>query len=255
MTNTVAVAVRDDGDIVLVDAGWSAEACQDARKAIGRVKAGVLGVQLRPEDAIVAQLRVLGFDPGRVRAIVATHLHSAHVGGVEDFPNAEVVVSQAELRAYWGAPAASRGPASPYRASNLARAGRIRAVQLDGTPTYGFPGSCDVFRTGEVVMLDAPGHTAGGVAVALRGPRGTFVHAGDAVLQRWEFGGTPPGPSIYARRSLHTRKARRELARTYESLRCCEVDPRRPTIVPSHDAEVFEALPQMPGTPRAGGAL
>ncbi len=252
MTNTVAVAVRDDGDIVLVDAGWSAEACADPGRAVGRMKAGLLGMKLRPDDAVVAQLRGLGFDPARVRTIVATHLHTGHVGGVVDFPNAEVVVSQAELRTYWDAPPSTRTTSSPYRARDLARAGRIRAVRLDGTPTYGFPGSFDVFASGEVVLLEAPGHTGGSVAVALRSPRGTYVHAGDAVLQRWEFGRSPPGPSIFARRSVSGRRARRELERTYESLRNCEADPRRPTIVPSHDAEVFETLPQAPGHARAG---
>jgi glyoxylase-like metal-dependent hydrolase (beta-lactamase superfamily II) len=176
-----------------------------------------------------------------VRAIVATHLHLDHVGGVGDFPNAEVVVSQRELKAYWAAPRGSR-----YRARDLARTGRIRAVSLNGTPTYGFPGSVDPFGQGDVMMLDAHGHTSGSVAVALRGPRGTFVHAGDAVYQSWEFGLSPAGPCLAARQIAWSRP---DLARTYGSLRACEADPRRPVVVPSHDAHVFDRLPQRPSTP------
>jgi glyoxylase-like metal-dependent hydrolase (beta-lactamase superfamily II) len=239
MTNTVAVAVRDNGDIVLVDAGWDTATCESPVRQLGRVRRTVLGVRVRAEDAIALQLRGLGLDPASVRAIVATHLHLDHVGGVRDFPNAEVIVSQRELKAYWGAP---KGGA--YRARDLARAGRIRAVALDGTPSYGFPGSADPFGHGDVVMLDAHGHTSGSVAVALRGPRGTFVHVGDAVYQSWEFGLSPAGPCLIARQIAWSRP---KMVSAYGCLRACEADPRRPVVVPSHDAQVFDRLPHRPG--------
>jgi len=249
MTNTVAVVVRDGGDLVLVDAGWDGATCEAPAREMGRVRALVLGVRLRHEDAIASQLRGLGLDPGRVSAIVATHLHLEHVSGAIDFPNAEIVVSQSELKAYWDAPRRSL-----YRARDLARSGRIRAVVLDGTPTYGFPGSVDPFGRGDVVMLDARGHSAGSVAVALRGPAGTFVHVGDAVYQSWEFGLAREGPSLASRQSAWHRE---ELKRTYDCLRACQADPRRPVVVPSRDADVFARLPHAPGarvTPGANAA-
>ena len=236
LTNTVAVAVRPDGDLVLVDAGWSTDTCANPVRSLGRVRALFLGLRVRREDAIAEQLQRLGFEPGRVRAIFATHLHLDHAGGVDDFPNAEVIVSQAELKTYWNV-------ASPaYRARDLARAGRIRAVALDETPSYGFPGSADPFGDGRVVMLDASGHTPGSVAVALRGPRGTFVHVGDAVYQRWEYGASG-GPGVF---SSVQGWSRAEIKRTHGCLRACEADPRRPTLVPSHDADVLEGLQRAP---------
>jgi len=237
LSNTVAVAVRADGDLVLVDAGWSSVTCASPTRSLGRLQTLGLGLRVRSEDSIAVQLRRLGYEADRVRAIFATHLHLDHVGGVEDFPNAEVIVSQAELKAYWHA----RSPA--YRARDLARAGRIRAVALDQTPSYGFPGSADPFGDGRVVMLDASGHTPGSVAVALRGPRRTFVHVGDAVYQRWEYGSATKGGGLL---SATLARSRAGFARTLDSLRACEADPRRPTLVPSHDAEVFAGLPQAP---------
>jgi glyoxylase-like metal-dependent hydrolase (beta-lactamase superfamily II) len=237
LSNTVAVAVRPDGDLVLVDAGWSTETCARPARSLGRLRALGLGLRVREEDAIVEQLRRLGFEARRVRAIFATHLHLDHAGGVDDFPNAEVVVSQAELRAYWD----SSSPA--YRARDLARAGRIRAVALDETPSYGFPGSADPLGDGRVVMLDASGHTPGSVAVAIRGPRGTFVHVGDAVYQRWEYGGSPKGPGLLGAALAWSGS---DVARTLDCIRACEADPRHPTIVSSHDADVFNSLPHAP---------
>jgi glyoxylase-like metal-dependent hydrolase (beta-lactamase superfamily II) len=116
-------------------------------------------------------------------------------------------------------------------------------VALSGPPTYGFHGSADLFGDGQIVLLDASGHTSGSAAVALRTPRGTFVHVGDAVYQRWEYGMSPPGPSLLGRVLAASRPG---LARTYGALRSCEADPRRPVVVPSHDAEAFAGLPHAP---------
>src|SRR6185437_8155290 len=138
MTNTVAVVVRDDESVVLVDSGWDAATCEDPRRQLGRVRSAVMGVRLTGADAVAAQLRKLGIGAERVRAVIATHLHLGHVAGVADFPNAEVITSDRELEAYRDTPRAAG-----YGARDLARAGRIRPVKLAGTPSYGFHGSAD----------------------------------------------------------------------------------------------------------------
>ncbi len=257
LPNTVAVAVRDDDSVVLVDAGWSVAACAAPLREIGLLASALLGVRVMPDDAIASQLRALGIHPLRVQTIVATHLHLDHIGGAADFPNAELVVSQPELEAMLRAP---RWKQTGYRAKDLARAGRIRAVALDAGPTYGFPASADVFGDGQVVLLDARGHTRGSAAVALRcvgervgervggaataAPR-TYVHIGDAAYQRWEYGLAPAGPGLLSR-ALAWSTA--ELTATYARLRACEADPRRPVVVPSHDGDVFAQLPHAPAS-------
>jgi glyoxylase-like metal-dependent hydrolase (beta-lactamase superfamily II) len=239
MSNTVAVGVRDDGSVVLVDVGWSLETCADPVSALGALRARVMGARVGEGDAIVTQLRALGIHPVRVQTIVATHLHMDHVGGATDFPNAEVVVSRPELEAFMET---RHRLTSGYRAEDLARAGRIRSVPLDAGPTYGFPSSADLLGDGEVVLLDARGHTPGSVAVALRG-RQTYVHVGDAAYLRWEYGVSPSGPCPLARVTAWNRE---EQVRTYGSLRACEADPRRPVVVTSHDEDVFATLPHAP---------
>ena len=237
LSNTVAVVIRDGGDVVLVDAGWSRQTCESPRASLGWLRSTTLGIRVRREDSIAAQLEAFGIGADRVTTVVATHMHLDHVGGVVDFPNAELAVGQRELDAFW------KHASQAYRAEDLRRVGRIRALATDAGPTYGFSASSDLFGDGEVVLLDARGHTAGSVAVALRTPRATYVHVGDAVYQSWEMGLSPRGPSVLARL---TAWRRRELGRTYDALRACEADPRRPTLVPSHDAEVFARLPHAP---------
>jgi glyoxylase-like metal-dependent hydrolase (beta-lactamase superfamily II) len=232
----VAVVVRDSGDVLLVDAGWSEEACEGVARVYGRLRSVYLGARTRRDDAVVRQLARLGIARDRVKAIVATHLHLDHVGGVEDFPDAEVVCTDAELSAH-------RARKSPgYFARDLERA-RVRAVALAGAPTYGFPASHDLFGDGEVTLLDARGHTQGSCAVALRAREQCYVHLGDAVYQTWEHGLSPAGPSRFARITAWSRSQQRA---TYEHIRACEADPRRPILVPSHDMTTYRRLPHAP---------
>lgn len=237
-SNTIAVAVRDSGDVLLVDVGWSAEACVDPAALLGRVRAAALGVRARPGDAIVDQLRALGVERSRVKTIVATHLHLDHIGGACDFPDAQVVCTDRELRAFRGL----RRDIG-YRADDLAKSGRARTVILVGPPVLGFRASHDLFGDGEIVLCEAQGHTPGLAAVALRTPNRTYVHVGDAVYQTWEYGLSRPGPSPVAR---ITGWRGEEMKRTYAAIRACEAHACKPIVVPSHDMSVFERLPRKP---------
>jgi glyoxylase-like metal-dependent hydrolase (beta-lactamase superfamily II) len=135
---------------------------------------------------------------------------------------------------------------------------RLRPVNLSAGPSYGFPASLDLFADGEVVLLDAHGHTPGLVAVAIRGRESggagdgrCYVHVGDAAYQAWEWGLAPAGPCAISRLTAW----RMDLLRLrYASLRDCEADPRRPILVPSHDATIYAQLPHAPEERRAGSA-
>lgn len=238
MSMTVAVIVRQNGDLVLVDAGFSETTCRNASTALGKIRALSLGVDLCARDGIATQLRVLGFDTSRVTTIIATHFHLDHIDGARDFPNAEVIVSQRELTGLFRFP-----PDPGYRVDDLAREGRLRVVAVEGEPMLGFPKSRDLFGDGRVILLDARGHTTGNTAVALMGGERPYVHIGDAVYSSWEYGTETPGPSALARLTAHDRVA---LLETYGCIRACAADPSRPIIVPSHDVEVFRTLPRRP---------
>lgn len=234
---TVAVVVRPNGDVALVDAGWSAATCAEPRRALGLVYASTLGVCVSPRDAIVEQLKGLGIEASRVKTVLPTHLHLDHVNGVADFPDAEVICTEEEWRAWKRRP---RGVG--YREKDLGGRDRLRAVQLASPAHLGFPGSHDVFGDGSVVLLRAVGHTRGHTAVAVRGTERLYVHTGDAADLRWEW--ERGQPSIQSRWIAWSVK---HLQATYECLRACEADPARPFLVAAHDDDVFRTLPHQPG--------
>jgi glyoxylase-like metal-dependent hydrolase (beta-lactamase superfamily II) len=159
------------------------------------------------------------------------------VGGAGDFPNAEILCAADELVAH-------RRRGLGYRAADLAHSGAVRALRLDQEARYGFPASFDLFDDGELVLLDARGHTAGSVAVALRpqGPR-AFLHVGDAVFDTAELL-VDAKPTPFSRFIAWNRAALQRTHRAIASAPYAEDEVLE--IVPSHDAAVFAGLPHEP---------
>lgn len=227
----VAVCERDDGSILLVDAGWSAEECSHPGD-IGLLQR-VLGVRVRPGDDVASQLRRAGLDPARVTTIVATHLHLDHVGGAVDFPNAELVATHDEAteayRTTW---------MSAYRKQDLERVRRLRLVRLSPIPRLGFSHACEL--DDEVTLLDARGHTPGHAAVAVREGSTLWVHGGDTAYSRRELdaGVLSPLSRFMAQDRGSVRVAQRRLKR-------CEGEQANVRVVLSHDGRGFAALPKL----------
>lgn len=113
-----------------------------------------------------------GVDPADVEVVLLTHLHWDHAGNCDLFPNARVLVQQAELR-YAIAPGrffrkSFLSPLSGWQHPPFLVAG---LDVLDG-PAEIAPG---------VRVVPVPGHTPGSQAVVVDTERGRFLIAGDSV--------------------------------------------------------------------------
>jgi glyoxylase-like metal-dependent hydrolase (beta-lactamase superfamily II) len=126
-------------------------------------------------------LQACGLAPADIGTVLVTHLHSDHVGGLVGpdgaaavYPNAEVVIPEAEA-AYWLADGAE------VRAPEGARAGFRRAHAL--VAAYGDR----IRRAGEGEVLPgidavlAPGHTPGHTAYRVRSGDRPLLIWGDVV--------------------------------------------------------------------------
>lgn len=233
LSMTVGVARMDDGGVVLVDAGFSHEACVRNARNLG-LEGRVLGPELVGRDSARHQLEQLGIDPASVKAIIATHMHLDHVGGVVDFPNAELIVSEPEWRAF-------RAGAAGYRAEDIDDPDRVRPFAYDGPGRWGFRGSHDLFGDGRLVLHDARGHTSGNLAVEMSGVRKRVLHIGDTVYHAWEYE-TERSSILGHYRANDSR--RRDEARA--ALRVCAREEPAMRIVTSHDPTTFAGLRTAP---------
>ena len=164
-----AFLVRSGGHLTLIDSGS------------GDTKGPRMG-------HLPASLAALGVAPADIGAIVMTHLHLDHSGGLVDasgaalFPNAQLVLHEAEAAYFLDTPTAALDARS-QRHAELQRAlvapyrERLRRVR-DGE------------GTGGLTALLAPGHTPGHTAwLAASGGRrlmvlGDVVHLGAVQLPR-----------------------------------------------------------------------
>lgn len=131
---------------VLFDTGIHANGFRDPVAHFGKGLAAYFKFFCGAGEGVVAQLRLLGLEPGDITHVVNSHLHFDHCGCNALFTRAEIFVQGAEMRATRAARDADRRPDRDW----------------DGPLNYRLlEGEHDLFGDGKLVIVPTPGHTAG----------------------------------------------------------------------------------------------
>ena len=130
---------------------------------------------VRPEQEIGPQLRDRGIEPGDVRKVVLTHMHTDHSGGLSHFPDSEILVSRKEMEVASGTMGRLRG-FLPNRWPEWFAPTRF---ELDGEAFGPFAKSLPLTEAGDVRIVPTPGHTPGHVSVVLDEGETVVLFAGD----------------------------------------------------------------------------
>ena len=202
------------GPPIIVDSGFAPEV--GARK----------GRPCSCEPAVA--LARLGIDGAEVEQVVVTHLHYDHIGNLELFPNAELIVARRELD-FWTDPIARRPHFVDHtdtdalaRLVRAADAGRVRTVEDELEVAPG------------VVAVRVGGHSPGQLVVTA----GEVLLTSDAVHYYDELDTERPFAVLADLADVY---------RAYDTVRAL-ADGR--TLVPGHDPLVMERHPA-----RDGGSL
>lgn len=200
--------IESDAGLVLVDTGLgSADIAAPAR--LGRAFLRRSAPRLSLAETALAQVKALGFRPEDVRHIVPTHLDLDHIGGLSDFPHAEVHVFADELRAALQPTGVSAK--FGYRPRQWAHGPRWDARALQGERWFGFEAVRALSDAiPDILLVPLQGHSEGHAGVAVRSGSGWLLHAGDAYFNHreidWRRPRTPLGLGLFQRmRSVDNR--------------------------------------------------
>ena len=125
-------------------------------------------IRFKVPRTLRSQLAEIGVEPASVAFLALSHLHIDHVGNIDLFPDATVLLQSSEIAAAFGPDA----EALTYIPETFAALDREKVRAIDG--------ELDVFGDGLVTLVPLPGHTPGhqGLLVRLR-ETGPVVIAGD----------------------------------------------------------------------------
>jgi N-acyl homoserine lactone hydrolase len=181
-----------------------------------------------PEQEIGPQLRERGIEPGDVKKVVLTHMHTDHSGGLGHFEGTEILVSRKEMDVASGTMGRLRG----FLPNRWPSWFEPTAYEPRADPFGPFAESLPVTDAGDVRIVPTPGHTPGHVSVVLDEGDQVLFFAGDTsydqdLMVEGAIDGVCPDPK----------------AATASMARIRELAAERPTVyLPGHDPEAEARL-------------
>lgn len=132
-------------------------------------------IRVAPEEEVGPQLTSLGVDAAKdLKAVVMTHMHHDHTGGLNHFPHTEILADPAGLKAA----RRKRGLIGAVPRT-WPRWFDPKPFDYDAGPVGPFQRSASLTSDGAIRIVETPGHMEGHVCVIARGIDHTFILAGD----------------------------------------------------------------------------
>lgn len=121
-----------------------------------------------PSDRLDRLVAAAGINSQDIRYAVISHLHFDHVGGIEQIPQAQLIVSEDE----WAQLATPHPEREWILREHIEIPGaKWQPIQLRPTDEpllQGFAGAYDVAGDGSMALLPTPGHTPGSLSMLIR---------------------------------------------------------------------------------------
>ncbi|MCY0854681.1 MBL fold metallo-hydrolase [Cupriavidus sp. D39] len=177
---------------MLVDTGLGQQDVRESKRRLGSAYPALFRPRLSMDETAISQIRLLGYDPRDVRHIVPTHVDLDHVGGLGDFPDAQVHIFKPELQHI------QQPTPSDLR--------RFRLVQFDHNPKwvvheeqgeqwFGFSSIRAIPGLSiDILLIPLIGHTRGHVGVAVKQGDRWLLHCGDAYYHHSQVTDAPDVP-------------------------------------------------------------
>ena len=190
-----AFLVEHPDGLVLFDTGQTARAAAPGWFPRWHPFFRLSRFELRSEDEVAPQLRAFGIESDQIRFVILSHLHTDHVGGIDDFRSASVLVSRPEWERATGRRGLIRGYLPQYWPAGL----EPNLVDFAGAPLGPFQGTFDVMGDRSLLLVPTPGHTLGHASLLVQGQRRSWLLAGDMAHTASELALAHPAVAAWCR--------------------------------------------------------
>jgi len=179
---------------------------------------------VKPEEELGARLQRLGVAVGDITAVVLTHMHEDHIGGLGAVRDRPILVSEDDHKLLGRRFARAVSRLSTPVPSWL----RASPLVLVDEPVGCFTRSAPLTQDGAVMAVPTPGHTRGHLSVVVRDGSLSYLITGDATFSEAALlAGRTEGISFAKEHLPTTRATLLDFARSTPTV-----------LLPSHDWEV-----------------
>lgn len=191
-------------------------------------------------SSVATQLAAQGIAPESISAIIPSHLHWDHTGGLVDLAGIPVLSTQA------GIDAAHQGATPAYLKEHLTDDINWQALALDNKSYLGFATSLDIYQDNSLVLVGLAGHTPGQVGLFLNTDAGKqYFFIGDTTWLIQGVDNNKARPN-FTQWMVGVDADMEQNSQVIEKIHLLTKTKPELIIVPAHDPDVANSLPQFP---------
>jgi glyoxylase-like metal-dependent hydrolase (beta-lactamase superfamily II) len=223
---------------LLFDTGYAPRVIEAMKPFPFSIYARVTPIFLLEGQAVKHQLHRLGLQTRDIKTIIMSHFHADHIGGLLDFPDAQMVCSRdalQDVQRRQGFDALRRAFVPALLPPNLEGRSQLIGTFAD-EPLGLFGPTHDLFGDGLLRLVQLPGHAKGQIGLLAQTPTGPVFFAADGCYLRRNFEeNIYPHPS-----SLLFVDDPRATLQTISKLHDLYLSRADITILPCHDLNTLE---------------
>jgi len=168
-------------NLILIDAGIGLLESREPEKHMGKELIEAVGFKFDERLTAIKQIEGLGLNPDKVNHIICSHFDPDHIGGLADFPDANVHVSKEEFEGF-------KSGDKRYLPHQLSHKPTLKIYANNDAECFGLAARrIELSSEREIYFIPLFGHTLGHCGVAIKINNKWIFYVGDTYYLKAEL--------------------------------------------------------------------